>query len=185
MIFSLALDVSLLFDGIKKLAGDPEFEVRLGPAPMLSDCCGRAEYTAHSVRQKNMVCKRGGNASNRYQDGKPFPREPKASSISSREGLNKCRNCAYESRTPYKRRDAISNLEIYPRSDAPISGKPLVKGFPSPPALVPPNATLLLPFIGNIVLADCDFGLPRATNMLAQHPHAFLLLIATDLVWDI
>ena len=53
------------------LAGDPKFEIRFGPPPRHSDCCSRAEYTAHSVRQKNMVCKRGENASSRCQDGKP------------------------------------------------------------------------------------------------------------------
>ena len=71
VICSLFPNVSLLFDGVKMLAGDPKFEIRFGPAPRHSDCCGRAEYTAHSVRQKNMVCKRGENVSSRCQDGKP------------------------------------------------------------------------------------------------------------------
>ena len=51
----------------------------------------------------------------------------------------------------------------------------------SAPKCLPPNAAQLLPFIGDIVLADCDFGLPRGTNMLAQHHFASLLLIAIDL----
>lgn len=109
MIVSLFADVSLLFDGIKMVAGDPKFGVRFGSGSRHSDCCGRTAYTAQSVRQKNMV-REMGEASSRCQDGKPFARGRKATSVSSR-GLN-CRDCAYQSRPPYKRRNTISSLEI-------------------------------------------------------------------------